>query len=302
MRLCFIVEEEYRDAVMPLAVARVLADRGHEVDLLEPQATATCLSTLTRYGAGAYQAYVLKTVSDGPGISLLEAAAAAGIATVNNARSVRLVRDKAVCAAHARRHGLAFPVTYFVASFNLLEQIPDDEYPLVVKPSNGSSCRGVRRIEHRSQLRDLHIEPTVDRFFLAQPYVVNAGDDIKLYSTGSGNFAVRKKSPLHLDSQTEEGLMAMTAELEEIVRTVGRLYGLDIFGVDVVETPDGWVALDINDFPSFGLVPNAAELMAEAIERIAARAARERERSAMLRRPLPGSASAGATVGMRTRE
>jgi ribosomal protein S6--L-glutamate ligase len=65
------------------------------------------------------------------------------------------------------------------------------------------------------------------------------------------------------------------------------VFGLDIFGVDVVATADGWVALDINDFPSFGLVPNAAGLMAETIERIAARAAREREASALLQRPIP---------------
>jgi ribosomal protein S6--L-glutamate ligase len=287
LRLCFIVEEEYRDAVMPLAVARELTNRGHVVDLLEPQATATCLSELTRYGHGAYQAYVLKTVSDGPGISLLEAAAAAGIATVNNARSVRLVRDKAVCATYARRHGIAFPVTYFVAAADLLHQVPDDQYPLVVKPSNGSSCRGIHRIRHRGQLRDLEIDPASDRFFLAQPYVANSGVDVKLYSTGSGNFAVQKHSPLHPDSPSVEGLIPLTPELDEIANRVGHVFGLDIFGVDVVATADGWVALDINDFPSFGLVPNAAGLMAETIERIAARAAREREASALLRRPIP---------------
>ena len=288
MRLCFIVEEEYRDAVMPLAVARRLTDRGHVVDLLEPQATATCLSELTRYGHGAYQAYVLKTVSDGPGISLLEAAAAAGIATVNNARSVRLVRDKAVCATYARRHGIAFPVTYFVASPDLLYQIPEDQYPLVVKPSNGSSCRGVHRVGDRNQLRDIETDPASDRFFLAQPYVANTGVDVKLYSTGSGNFAVQKHSPLHPNSPSVEGLIPLTSELNDIADLVGQVFGLDIFGVDVVETQRGWVALDINDFPSFGLVPNAAGLMAATIERIATRAAREREASALLRRPIRG--------------
>ncbi len=288
MRLCFIVEEEYRDAVMPLAVARQLTDRGHVVDLLEPKATATCLSELTRYGHGAYQAYVLKTVSDGPGISLLEAAAAAGIATVNNARSVRLARDKAVCATYARRHGIAFPVTYFVAAADLLEQVPDDHYPIVVKPSNGSSCRGIHRVAHRGHLRDLEIDPVSDRFFLAQPYVANTGVDVKLYSTGSGNFAVRKRSPLHPNSPSAEGLIPLTPELNDIANRVGQVFGLDIFGVDVVKTAGGWVALDINDFPSFGLVPNAAALMAETIERIAARAAREREASALLRRPIRG--------------
>lgn len=292
MRLCFIVEDEYRDAVMPLAVARELTDRGHRVDLLEPQATATCLSSLTRYGQGAYQAYVLKTVSDGPGISLLEAAAAAGIATVNNARSVRLVRDKGVCATYARRHGIAFPATYFVAAAELLDQVPDEDYPLVVKPSNGSSCRSIQRISDRGQLRHLKIDAASDRFFLAQPYVPNAGVDVKLYSTGSGDFAVRKHSPLHPGSSSVEGLIPLTPELQAIARRVGQVFGLDIFGVDVVETPNGWVALDINDFPSFGLVPNAAGLMAETIERIAAKAARERAASALMRRPIPDASTA----------
>lgn len=299
MRLCFIVEEEYRDAIMPLAVARELERRGHEVDLLEPQATATCLSSLTRYGHGSYQAYVLKTVSDGPGISLLEAAAAAGIATVNNARSVRLVRDKAVCATYARRHGIPFPVTYFVAAAELLNQIPEVDYPLVVKPSNGSSCRGLHRITHPSQLRTIAIDPARDRFFLAQPYVPNNGVDVKLYSTGSGTFAVRKRSPLHTSAAIVESLMPLTPELDDLAARVGQVFGLDIFGVDVVETPEGWVALDINDFPSFGLVPDAAALMARTIERIAERAARERAASALLQRPVGGVGRAGATSGGR---
>ncbi|HEX5251194.1 MAG TPA: hypothetical protein VFW14_16140 [Gaiellales bacterium] len=293
LRLCFIVEEEYRDAIMPLAVARELTERGHVVDLLEPQATATCLSSLTRYGHGAYQAYVLKTVSDGPGISLLEAAAAAGIATVNNARSVRLVRDKGVCATYARRHGIPFPVTYFVAAAELLSQVPEADYPLVVKPSNGSSCRGLHRIAHPSQLRTLEIDPERDRFFLAQPYVPNNGVDVKLYSTGSGTFAVRKRSPLHADAPVVESPIPLTPELDQLAERVGEVFGLDIFGVDVVETAEGWVALDVNDFPSFGLVPNAAALMAETIERIAARAARERAASALMRRPI-GTIARGA--------
>jgi ribosomal protein S6--L-glutamate ligase len=158
----------------------------------------------------------------------------------------------------------------------------------VVKPSNGSSCRGIHRLDHRGQLRDLEIDPASDRFFLAQPYVANTGVDIKLYSTGSGNFAVRKHSPLHPDSRSAEGLLALTPELDDIANRVGQVFGLDIFGVDVVETADGWVALDINDFPSFGHVPNAAGLMAETIERIAGRAAREREASALLQRPIRG--------------
>ena len=287
MRLCFIVEEEYRDHVMPMAVAEDLAARGHEVDVLEPQATVTCLSELTRYGYGAYAAYILKTVSDGPGMSLLEAAAAAGIATVNNARAVRLTRDKGVAAALARRHGIAFPVTYFVARAHLLETIPPDEYPLVVKPSNGSSNRDVFRVETPEKLAELQLESTADRFFLAQPYVENTGVDYKLYNTGEDVFAVLRESPLHPGGPSATLIPEVPAELDALMRLIGRTFGLDIYGVDVVETPDGWVVLDINDFPSFGMVPEAARRMADTIEGIASRAFAEREKSFIARTSLP---------------
>jgi ribosomal protein S6--L-glutamate ligase len=290
MRLCFIVEEEYRDAVMPMAVAQELVGRGHDVDVLEPQATVTCLSALTRYGYGAYAAYVLKTVSDGPGVSLLEAAAAVGVATINNARAVRLVRDKGVAAALARRHGIAFPVTYFVARAELLDAVPREHYPLVVKPNNGSSNRDVFRVETPDELADLQLDQGGHRFFLAQPYVENSGVDFKLYNTGDDVFAVLKPSPLHEGEQTAKRLLQVPSELDQLTRLVGRTFGLDIYGVDVVETPDGWVVLDVNDFPSFGTVPDAARLMATTIEGIASRAAAEREKSYVQRMRIPLSA------------
>ncbi|MGZ4430417.1 MAG: ATP-grasp domain-containing protein [Gaiellales bacterium] len=279
MRLCFIVEEQYRDQVMPMSVAQQLRDWGHHVDVLEPLESITCLSDLHRHGDSAHQAYVLKTVSDGPGLSLLEAAAAVGIATINNARAIRLVRDKAVAAAYARRHGIAFPVTYFVAHPALLKKIPLDDYPLVVKPSNGSSCRDVFLVEHPAQLDALGLGLPGDRFYLAQTYIENVGADLKLYCTGSDIFAVLKPSPLHPDAGVTQQLVPLEPEVEAIARRVGEAFGLDIFGVDVVQTRDGWVALDINDFPSFGMVPDAARLMAETIQRIAEQAARERQLS-----------------------
>jgi ribosomal protein S6--L-glutamate ligase len=289
MRLCFIVEEEYRDAVMPMAVAEELIARGHDVDVLEPQATATCLSALTRYGDTAYAAFILKTVTDGPGVSLLEAASAVGVATINNARAVRLVRDKGVAAAAARRHGIAFPVTYFVARAELLNTIPHEHYPLVVKPNNGSSNRDVFRVETPAQLAELRLDEAGDRFFLAQPYIENSGVDYKLYNTGSDVFAVLKRSPLHTSGPSDARLLEVPPDLDEITRLIGRTFGLDIYGVDVVETTDGWVVLDVNDFPSFREVPDAARLMATTIEDIAQRAYAERELSHLrsIRVPLP---------------
>ena len=231
----------------------------------------TCLSNLAEQG---YDAFVLKTVSEGPGLSILEAAEAVGIPTINNSRAIRLVRDKAVATAFARVNGLPIPPTYFVAHPRLLKQIGPEAYPLVVKPSNGSSCKGIYLLNSPADLAALEIAEAKESFFLAQRYAENAGFDIKLYVTGQEVYAIAKKSPLH--PNIEEGLVPVTSEMRRIALQAGRLFGLDIFGVDVVETGSGLAVLDINDFPSFGLVPRAVARVSEYILHAAARAELQR--------------------------
>lgn len=269
MRFCFIVEEQYRSESMPLAVANQLSKVGHSVDLLEPHVAVTSLFDLARQD---YDAYVLKTVSDGPGLSILAAAEAVGIPTINNSRSIHLVRNKAVAATYAKSQGLPVPPTYFVAHPHLFRQIPVQEYPLVIKPNNGSSCRDVYRLFHPEELPALELEIAKKgvHFFLAQHYIENSGYDIKLYVTGKEVNAVARKSPFH--GAVTEGPLPLTPEMRQLALDVGKLFKLDIYGLDVVETPQGLTLLDINDFPSFGMVPGAVAKVAEYILHTARRA------------------------------
>src|SRR3989442_11360126 len=85
MYFCFIVEEQYRRDSMPMVIAERLLQWGHSVDLLRPSETVTCLSDLA---SQSYDAYVLKTVSNGPGLSILQAAEAVGVPAINNSRSI----------------------------------------------------------------------------------------------------------------------------------------------------------------------------------------------------------------------
>ncbi len=286
MRFCFIIEEQYRNDPMPMVIADQLLQWGHDVDLLEPQTAVACLSDLAEQG---YDAYVLKSLADGPGLSILEAAEAVGIPTINSARSIRLVRDKAVAAAFARAQGLPIPPTYFVAHPRLLKQIPPEDYPIVVKPSNGSSCRGIYRLDSPADLAALEIAEANDSFFLAQRYAENTGFDIKVYVTGREVYAaVAKKSPLHTD--VDEHFVPLTPEIRKLALQVGKLFGLDIYGLDIVETPQGPAILDINDFPSFGRVPKAVVRISEYVLHAAKRAEMQRaarnERAQHRRRAL----------------
>src|SRR6476659_5862708 len=192
VRLCFIVEARYENDVMPGAVVDVLRSCGHSVDVLRPNGTVTDLWELLPTDVARYDAFVLKTVSEGPGLSLLDAAAAAGVTTVNDYRAIRLARDKAVAAVRARAAGIPFPKTWFASKSTLLEQIPADVYPLVVKPNHGSALKEVYRVDSPDALAKLDIGS-----LLAQPYLPNPGYDGKLYNTGDEVFATVKRSPLH---------------------------------------------------------------------------------------------------------
>jgi ribosomal protein S6--L-glutamate ligase len=272
LRLCFVVEERYENHVMPGAVIDVLRAWGHQIDVLRPNGMVADLWDLFLGGSERYDAVVLKTVSEGPGLSILDAAGAAGVATVNDYRAIRLARDKAVAAVRAGAAGIPFPKTWFASRSELLDQIPAEAYPLVVKPNNGSSMKDVFRVDSPEELAELEIDDSGN--LLVQPYLPNAGHDLKLYNTGSGIFAAVRRSPLHPGAEVVEEQVAVTPELRALVEAVGAAFGLDIFGIDVVETPEGYVVLDINDFPSFGLVPDAAERLARTVLRVTRRNAR----------------------------
>jgi ribosomal protein S6--L-glutamate ligase len=241
-----------------------------------------------------YDAYVLKTVSDGPGLSILEAAEAAGIPTINHSRAIRLVRDKAIATTRAIAHHIPIPHTYFVAHPGLLSQVPAQDYPLVVKPTNGSSCRSIYKVNRPEDLTGIDTTTAGGSFFLAQHYVENSGYDVKLYVVGTQVFAVAKRSPLHPEVEVDKHLIPISLEWRELALKVGNIFGLDIYGLDIVETGNGSVVVDINDFPSFGRVPDAINLVAAHIIDIAARHVRQRSGQSIYNRSLLNGAADSA--------
>lgn len=268
---------------MPLAVIRRLRSWGHRIDVVEPGRGIVDLDALLARG---HDAWVLKTVSGGPGLSLFDAAAAVGITTINDARAVHTVRDKAVGAALARRHGLPFPETRFAASADLLGELDTVGGPLVVKPVAGNSGRAVHLVRSPRDLDSVRRELRGEGFLLVQPYVPNPGVDYKVYSLGGDLHATVRTSPLHPDRRVAAREVPLPDDLAQAVTRIGEVYGLDLFGVDAVEGPDGWTIVDVNDFPSFRAVPDAVARVASTVLRLAD-AARGAE--------LPGGAAGVAT-------
>ncbi|MGV9410991.1 ATP-grasp domain-containing protein [Nocardia sp. NPDC003693] len=260
MSFCFLVEEQYRRDGMPRSVIRQLQAWGHRVDVIRPGGELLELDDLL--DRGDHDAWVLKTVSGGPGLGLLEAAAAAGQTTVNDARSIRGVRDKVHAAALAARTGLPVPRAWAAARPLDLARISTAHYPLVVKPADGSSGRGVRLIERPEQLTELGPD---EGMLIAQPYVPNSGVDLKVYCVNGRMYGTERTSPLAGAPGLPDRPVSLDAEVTSIAIRVGEVFGLDLYGLDIVYGPDGPMVVDINDFPSFREVPDAVAGVARAI-------------------------------------
>lgn len=262
------MEEQYRHDGMPVEVIRQLASWGNQVDVLRPGGSLLRLTEAVQ--TSIHDAWVLKTVSGGPGLTLLEAAASAGLTTINNARAIRGVRDKALAAAIGLRRGLPLPATYAAALPELLVETTESEYPIAVKPADGSSDRAVHLVSSPRRLAEMLPDLTEGGMLIAQPYVPNSGVDIKVYSIGDELYATERRSPLHPDHAVRERRVPLSAEIAAIAGQVGVVYGLDLYGADVVLGPNGPVVVDVNDFPSFRQVPDAPVRLARAVLALAA--------------------------------
>jgi ribosomal protein S6--L-glutamate ligase len=244
-----------------------LRARGHEVVTIDPEAAPAevgddgWLDDLDLVvGRGRSQALLF----------LLTGAERRGTRTVNRRMAIAAVHNKAEMAVTLATAGVPTPKTFLGSPADLAAQVPSDCYPIIVKPSFGDNCQGLRMIERPDALAELAWpEPLV----LAQQFLATDGNDLKLYGIGDEVWAVRKPSPLGVSdgagSSSCNGsfdhceLVAQTKRLRDLGRRCGELFGLELYGVDCLETPDGTVVVEVNEFPNYTGVPAANNRLAD---------------------------------------
>lgn len=214
---------------------------------------------------------VLSRGRDLSGLALLAAVSRLGVLAFNTPQSIELVRNKIAMQAVLLQYGLPVPPTWFASETAVFRQVPENLFPLVIKPFDGDGARGLwllTRPEDTERLPPLRADRSV---YLAQQFLETDGSDLKLYGIGTRTWAVRKPSPVRFEGpgpaypQRTEGaeIVDLDAQLRDIASTCGRACGLDLWGVDVAMTPSGPFVIEVNDFPSYSAVPDAGALIAE---------------------------------------
>lgn len=276
MKIGVIVERRYLRQTMPAAVLETFRARGIIADTICPQHSrftteAGVLETeggeridLDRYDV------ILSRNRSALGLAVLAYADAAAIPAINSYAATQRVRNKAEMAIALGRAGVPCAPTILASDVaSLAASLPESWFPLILKATYGDNSQGLRLVRGAEDLGDLHWG---EELVLAQHYLPNDGFDLKLYVCGRDVFAVRKPSPFNGDPRALPQSVRPDRHMIDLALRCGETFGLEVYGVDTVETVNGPTVIEVNDFPNFTGIPEAADLIADyALARAAAR-------------------------------
>jgi ribosomal protein S6--L-glutamate ligase len=257
MRLHFMLAR--RVPPVPSAVLveawRLLEARGFQVERGTPEEMLTRPDQLSV----RHDLYLLKSHTE-LALSLAGVLHVQGGRLLNPYPNCAATQNKIMASRLLRAAGVPTPDTWVTGDFRLLRDVAATR-PLIIKPYLGHRGGGLRIVRRPDELDAV---PPPDAPTVVQEYIAGGGEDLKVYVVGEEVRAVRK--PFAPDSFTRPGRPCeVNGEVRDIALRCGRAFGLGLYGLDVVESADGPVVVDLNTFPGYKGVPDAAALLAEYI-------------------------------------
>jgi ribosomal protein S6--L-glutamate ligase len=241
-----------------------LCERGARVEMICPEDQ---LIDVARVRV-EHDLYVLKSSAEAA-LSFTAVLHAAGARTLNPYPVVQAMKDKVVATKILQAADVPLPDTFITTEASRLREVLA-EGPLVVKPFwGGSQGRGVQIVETAEELDNIESSHGV---LFAQRYHKPDGRDHKIYSIGDRIFGVMRVWPARTYEEKLGEPFEVSAGMREITLRCGRAFGIDLFGLDIIESQGRPYVVDINTFPGFKGVPDAARLLADYIHSAAGRA------------------------------
>ncbi|MFD7905776.1 RimK family alpha-L-glutamate ligase [Kitasatospora sp. NPDC059747] len=237
------------------ATAEVLRARGHGVEVVGPG------------DAWAGDVCLLKARTD-QALALARELESSGVPVVNSAAATGLCQDRVRMAELALAAGLPFAET---RSPGTLGQLDDSSYPFVVKSRNSRRGDLVARVDDAARLREL-AERWPDEAVVTQPFLDGTGWDQKLWVVDGRVFAARRRSELAPPAADARPAAEWEppADRAALALRVGEAFGLDVYGVDLLDGPAEPVVVDVNAFPGIRGRAGAPEALADLALRVAA--------------------------------
>jgi ribosomal protein S6--L-glutamate ligase len=275
MRICFLMEPPRSKTSVTYDVVDGLKAGGADVDVVSER---TGLLDLGNFRFD-HELYLFKSHSP-LAESLAAAAHYRGCRLLNEYPATMKVRDKVVTSALLLQAGIPTPPTFVTDSLEALRPVVR-QTAIVVKPYRGRRGQGIEVCKDEGQFDALverragAIEPEDEgdedgsglgeRLILAQEYQEHEPYDYKAYAIGDYVHAIKRIFPATTRVEKDGFPVGDDPGLADLVRRCGRLFGLELYGVDLVKTPRGFSVIEVNCFPGYKGVPRGGERIAQFI-------------------------------------
>jgi ribosomal protein S6--L-glutamate ligase len=260
-RVCFFLERGSPPRFNPVfgEAFALLERRGVAVAVQHPEEELLRLDTLEVDA----DLYLLKSDTE-MALSVATAIEELGGRVLNRASASALAKDKIVAAAILHRACIPTPRS-LAASRPAQLALQLSAGPLIFKAHRGYHGVGLAVADHAQAV------PADDAYadvVFAQTYLRGARTDLKVFVIGDEVFGVRK--PFAAGSFLRDGEPSpISPDIEQIAHRCGKAFGLELYGLDVAETAEGPSVVDLNYFPGYRGVPEAARRLADYIVKAA---------------------------------
>ncbi|MDD9952880.1 MAG: RimK family alpha-L-glutamate ligase [Candidatus Woesearchaeota archaeon] len=128
-------------------------------------------------------------------------------------------------------------------------------FPIVLKLLRGFGGKGVMMLKSEEELRPvLDTLQVFNEFPLSQKFIPNEGHDIRALVIGDDVLGIKRQSEgtewrANVSQGGSAELVDLDENITEMARQIATFLGMDICGVDFIETPDGPVFLEVNCTP-----------------------------------------------------
>ncbi|MFF2012066.1 RimK family alpha-L-glutamate ligase [Streptomyces sp. NPDC058195] len=263
MRVCLLTDKP--DHPLLAATAALLDRSGHRVTFLDPDAGPVDPWDLIAPD-GLAEVYLLKAHTPAA-LALARRLEAHGARVVNSAAATALCQDRARLAEVAEAAALPVPRTRTLAALaDVLSgaQRPEHGYPVMVKSRHSRRADLVARADSPDGLREL-AGAWPDEPVVLQDFVPNSGWDHKLWVIAGEVFTAVRPTPVDAPPRVAHRtplVRDLPAAWTATALRVGELFGLDVYGVDLLDREGGPVVVDVNAFPGIRGPRGAPEALA----------------------------------------
>ncbi len=203
----------------------------------------------------------------GEGLEYVESLEAAGVLVINRASPWRRAKSKPLSTAYLCRAGIPQPETYIgYRGRSITRSLPKSGKLFVSKPWKGSLGKGITRGSLKHYRRRLKRKGYRSRKAYLQRFVRNPGRDIRVVVVGGR--AVGATYRVAPDGEWKTNVAAggtpvycpVYRELASVAVRATRALELDIAGVDIIESSEGYIVVELNAWPEYEVFDRIARV------------------------------------------